>query len=394
MNARFLSPFFVAALTVTAATPQGFSQAQAPVDVCKPIVREVPEYAYFNGRMEAVESVKIQPRVSGVITKIAFKEGTLVQKGDLLYEIDAEPQQAEYDQAAAQVTLAEASLALARTQLDRSKMLLDKGALAKEDHAHAVAQTDVANANVQGARAKAQAARLRLSFTKIIAPIKGRIGRSHLSAGNLVEANKTNLAQIVAIDPIYVYFDVDERTALRLKHLKSEGKLKSSSASVSLIADDDQVRYPAVIDFSTDSVESRPAPFGSGGGGTSGAVRFRATLPNDKELFLPGMSAGVLMAMSDPPHKAMLIPSKCVMEDPQGVYVIVVGDKNAVVRRKIKIDRTQPGVDDFQIVRDGLNEGDRVIMSPEKIVQKVVVDPKIVPIPEPPQGDKASEKKP
>src|SRR5437867_637201 len=197
------------------------------VTVSQPIEREVTDYNEYTGRTAAVEAVEIRARVSGYLVKVNFQEGSVVKKGDLLFQIDPRPFQAVLDEAKGQVAQLEARLARAEADVARDERLLPKGAASQKDLDTAIADRGEARAGIQSARAAVDRAALDLEFTKVTAPISGRISRYLITEGNLVN-NSTLLTTIVSIDPMYAYFDADERSVLHVRQLIREGKVQSA----------------------------------------------------------------------------------------------------------------------------------------------------------------------
>src|ERR1700722_4184269 len=199
-----------------------------PVTIAKPVQKEIVEWDYYTGRTDAVESVNITPRVSGYIDNITFKAGDLVNRGDLLFVIDPRPYQATLDQAKAQQREAEANQLLQDANFARQDRLRQTGVIAKEDYDTAVSNKSQAAARVLAAQASVESAQLNLTFTQVTSPIRGRISRELVTVGNLVQADTTLLTNIVSVDPIYAYFNVDERSVLKYERQVREGKLTNA----------------------------------------------------------------------------------------------------------------------------------------------------------------------
>ena len=196
-----------------------------PVTIAKPVQKQIVEWDFYTGRTDAVESVNITPRVSGYIDNITFRAGDIVNKGDLLFVIDPRPYQAALDQANAQLREAEANQQLQEANFARQDRLRQTGVIAKEDFDTALSNKNQAIARVLAAGASIESAQLNLTFTKITSPIRGLISRELVTVGNLVQADTTLLTNIVSVDPIYAYFNVDERAVLKYQQQVREGKL-------------------------------------------------------------------------------------------------------------------------------------------------------------------------
>ncbi len=197
--------------------------------VSKPVTRMVTEYVDFTGRTNAVENVNIIPRVTGYLTKMPFKEGSDdVKEGDLLFEIDPQPYKAQLDASEARLSLSKASLKLAQVTNERFKELSKKeaSAVSKQDLDKYQAQEDEAVANLHLSEANLISSKLNLDWTKVKSPIAGKVSRYYLTLGNLVTQDQTLLTTIVSVDPMYVFFDMDEPTYLRIKTAINQGKIK------------------------------------------------------------------------------------------------------------------------------------------------------------------------
>src|SRR5471030_696203 len=238
----------------------GGAAAQAPappqVSVARVVEKRVKDWDEFTGRMQAVETVEIRPRVSGYIDKVAFAEGSQVKRGDLLFVIDPRPYQADSDRAAADLKRYRTSLDLARIELTRVQRLKDSGAVSQEEldeRKSAVAQTE---ADVAGAGAALEAASLNLNFTKVTSPVDGRVSRAEVTRGNLVTGGSnggTLLTSVVSMDPIYLYFDADEQSYLRYTRMARSGELlgsrdKGNTVQVGL-ANEEGFPHSGMVDF-------------------------------------------------------------------------------------------------------------------------------------------------
>jgi multidrug efflux pump subunit AcrA (membrane-fusion protein) len=196
------------------------------VDV--PVTRQITDYEEFTGHAEAVDSIDLRARVTGYLESVNFKVGDEVKQGDVLFEIDKRPYKAALDQAEAQVTLADARLKDAAADAERNRMLVGSGSVSRSDYDKLVADRDVAAAQVVAAKAAAETNRLNLNFCTVTSPISGRISRRNMDPGNLVKADDTILTRINSQDPVYGYFDVDERTLLKIRRLVREGLIFSA----------------------------------------------------------------------------------------------------------------------------------------------------------------------
>lgn len=331
------------------------------VSVAPVLVKEVARWDEFTGRVEAVETVELKPRVSGYIERVNFTEGQEVAAGDVLFVIDQRPYRAAFNRAAANLARARARAGLAETEAARAQKLADQHAISTEELDQREAAMAQAKADVDAAEAAVEIAQLDLEFTKVRAPIDGRAGRALVTAGNLVatQPNATLLTTIVSLDPVYVYFDTDEQTYLRYNQLARSGRRPSSRAgSIPVrvgLADDEGYPYSGTVDFMNNRVDPE-----------TGTIRVRAVLDNADRVFTPGLFARVKVLGSGR-FEAMLIDEKAVLTDQDRKYVYVLGPENRAVRKDIV-----PGemIEGLRVVRNGLKHSDRVIVHG---VQKVFV---------------------
>ena len=324
------------------ATPPNPEAAVPLVRVVKPTVKEVTEYAYFTGRMDAVQSVDIRARVTGYLEEIKFTEGQFVNKGDLLFKIDPRPYKAAADQAHSQIALAEARLDLAKANFNRMKDIAKTpGAVSQQEVDTTSAMLKQANAELQAARATAESADLNLKWTDVDAPISGIISRTFLTVGNLISQNTTLLTTIVSQDPIYAYFDVDERAVLRYQQLVRDGEVKSVRkgetvpVELGLANEDDKYPHTGYIEFVDNRLNT-----------LTGTLSLRGVFQNPEvggktRTFTPGLFVRVRMPIGEP-HKAMVIPQSAIQTDQGQKYVLVVNDQNLVEKRSITTGPEEP----------------------------------------------------
>ena len=332
---------------------------QAPpapqVSVAQVLEKRVKDWDEFTGRLQAVETVEIRPRVSGYIDKLAFTEGSLVKRGALLFVIDPRPYQAEYDRAAADLKRNKTALDLGRIELTRVQRLKDSGAVSEEEldqRKSTVAQTE---ANVAGSQAALESAALNLNFTRVTSPIDGRVSRAEVTRGNLVTGGTnggTLLTSVVSMDPIYLYFDGDEQSYLRYSQMARNGERPSSRdggnpVNVGL-ANEEGFPHPGTMDF----VDNQLNP-------QTGTIRGRAVLQNKDGQFTPGMFARVQLLGSGE-YSAILIDDRAVNTDQSQKYVFVLGADNKIEYRKVKLGRV---IDGLRVVREGLKAGDVIVVN-------------------------------
>ncbi len=324
------------------------------VSVAPVLERAVRPWDEFTGRVAAVESVELRPRVSGYVEKVVFAEGQEVRKGDLLFVIDARGYRAEFERTTAELARARSEAQLARSQDARAQALLEAKAASREEsdarHA-AVAQTLAA---VRAAEAAVARARLDLGFTEVRSPISGRAGRALVTVGNLAQADATVLTTVVSLDPMYVYFEGDEQAYLRNLELARGGARAAVRLAVRVgLANEDGFPHAGVLDFIDNQVDP----------GT-GTIRARAVVPNPDHRLTPGLFARVQLQGSAE-FAALLIDDKAVLTDQDRKYVYVLGPGNTAVRKDVVLGRS---VDGMRVVASGLAAGDRVIVNG---VQKV-----------------------
>jgi RND family efflux transporter MFP subunit len=320
-----------------------------PVRVAQPVQREVTEYADFTGRLDAVQTVELRARVSGYLTRVLFAPGP-VRKGDLLFEIDPRPYQAELARAEAELQLREAHLKLATAEFDRARALAARGGAGREELDRAEAARAEAQAAREVARAALDVAKLHLESTRVTAPADGRIGRPLLDPGNLVRADDTLLATLVSTVPVYAYFDLDERSFLQLRRRQIEAKAPAGADKATVLlglADEQGFPHQGRMDFIDSRLDA----------GT-GTLRCRAVFPNPAGLLTPGMFARVRLPMA-PPAPALLVPERAVGTDQGLHYLLVVTDDNTATYRRVQLGQVQG---DLRVVREGLKPGEWVVL--------------------------------
>lgn len=342
---------------------QASDNAGAPpppaVSAAPVLIKEVSHWDEYNGRVEAVETVSLRPRVSGYIDRVNYVEGQEVKKGDVLFTIDDSSYRTELARSQAELARARTLAELGRSEAARAKKLSELQAISTEEYEQRRAAADQAGANVAAAQAAVDAARLNLEWTKVRAPISGRAGRALVTAGNLVSAGDAAsvLTTLVSLDKVHVHFDADERSFLRYAEMARNGERPSERdgkvpVQVGLVSEDG-FPHEGVVDFLDNQVDR----------GT-GTIRARALLDNADRRFTPGLFARVRLLGSGQ-FKAMLVDDKAVLTDQDRKYVYVVDEKGMAQRRDVQLGRSADGL---RIVQKGLKPGDRVIVDG---VQKV-----------------------
>lgn len=333
----------------------------APVTVSQPLQREIVDWDEFVGRFEAVQTVEVRPRVSGYVQRIAFRDGDIVKKGQLLFVIDPRPYEAALSQARADLASAEAQAANAELELSRAKALLDKGFVAKSVHDQRLAESRSAQAAVAAARAQVQARALDVSFTRIASPINGRVSDHRVDVGNLVSstgAEPTLLTTVVSLDPIHFAFTGSEAVYLKYQRQNQEGTRTSSryaSNPVDIQLQDETVyRWRGRMDFVDNAVDVG-----------SGTIRGRAVVANPDYFLTPGMY-GRMRLLGSGAYTALLVPDAAVMADQSDRVVLVAAAGDTVQPRRVELG---PIVDGLRVVRSGLQPGDRVIIEGQQRVR-------------------------
>lgn len=322
--------------------------APVAVNVASALFAPIQEWDEFNGRVRAVDSVEVRPRITGYIERVAFKEGDEVRKGDLLFEIDSRPYRAALDSTTAQLEHARATAALAEAHSQRAKQLVTLNAVSKEEAETREAEYAQGQADLRAAEAAVAAAKLNLEFSRVRAPITGRVSRAMLTPGNLAVADQSLLTSVVSQDPVYVYFDPDEQTYLRYGAQARKKQNSSAPAPVRVgLANEQGFPHAGIVDFLDNQIDP-----------TTGTIHVRAVLRNGDRLFIPGMYAHVLLA-GVRTEKALLIDDKAVLTDQDRKYVYVLGPGDKALRKDVKLGPLSNGL---RVIESGLSDGDIVVV--------------------------------
>ena len=330
--------------------PKESEKAPPDIIVGAPVMRAITETEEFTGHTESVKTIVIRARVSGYLEKVLFQEGAEVREGDQLFEIDRRTYQADYDRAVANLAQARAHLAHMEANYKRAKNLFaTRGAISQADYDQAVSDRDESDAAVKVADAALHTAELNLNWTRVTAPISGRISRQMIDPGNLVKADDTALTTIVALDPMYAFFDIDERVMQRLVRT---GKLKAAAdgkAKVLLgLADEKGFPHAGTINFIDNQVDM-----------PTGTLRLRGLFPNPDRILSPGMFVRILVPVDDP-RPSLLVSEQALGSDQGMKYLYVVNDEDEVVRRDVEVGSLNDGL---RVIRSGLKQGERVVLS-------------------------------
>jgi len=353
-NAVFLVSLLALPVGCQSAAPPAAAPAKKPleVDVRLPETRTLVEHEEFAGRLAAAEGIEIKSRVSGELEKVLFKDGDDVAAGQPLFEIDARPYQAEFDRTVALVSQLESRVQKLSRQESRAKNLLSRQSISQEDYETAAFDLAEAQSGLAAARAAHDLAELNLGFTKISSRIAGRISRHLVDPGNLVQADHTPLARVVSLDPIHAYFDVDERTVLRLQRLIRAGKMSSARDREILVdvklADEDESSLQARFNFVDNEVDA-----------STGTLLARAEIANPDRMLAPGLFVRLRVPVGEP-QPALLIPEEALASDQGERYVYVANAANKVEYRRVKVGWREGGQ---RVILSGLESADRVIVS-------------------------------
>ncbi|WP_425320962.1 efflux RND transporter periplasmic adaptor subunit [Acuticoccus sediminis] len=341
-------------LGLAACQPEAQESAPAAppeVTVAKPVDRKIVEDDEFVGRFEAVDEVGVRARVGGYLAQVHFTDGQIVKEGDLLFTIDQRPFVAEKDRADAQERVTAAMLDYAKQQFDRGADLLKRGTIPQSQYDERNQAYLAAVAGAEAAKATARVASLNLDFTEIRAPIAGRIDRRFVSVGNLIQPDETLLTRIVSLDPIDIYFDIDERALLNYaRDARSRGADLQQGAGLDVkvrLADERDGPFTGRLDFAENRIDD-----------ASGTIRLRARLDNPQFIMKPGMFGRVNVPASLP-HDGIMLPDEAISSDQDQRIVYVVADDGTVSTKPV---RPGPTIDGYRVIRSGLDGSETIII--------------------------------
>ncbi len=349
-----------------------YAQAANPppvVTVAKPVVKDVQEWDEFIGRFDAVGQVDIRARVSGYLDKVQFVDGALVKAGDLLFLIDQRPYWTALEQAEADLKSAKARLDFAQTDLDRAEALRKSGNVTEQIFDQRRQTLLTTRAEADRAQAALDRAKLDMEFTEIRAPLAGRISRRLVTPGNLVNANDTLLTNIVTTDPIYFYFDVDERSYLDYLAAGLNGTRISEETGDAFVAltNEKEPTRKGKLDFLDNRIDQ-----------ASGTIRGRAVFDNKAGELTPGLF-GRVRILGAALHRGVLLPEEAFATDQDKRIVYVVGPDNKIATKTVRMG---PHIDGYRIVREGLTGEETVVVNGLMRVRAgVTVDPKMTVLP-------------
>ena len=346
-----------------------------PVSAAQVLQQDVTLWNEFSGRLEAVQRVDVQPRVSGAVQAVHFKEGALVRAGDLLFTVDPAPYAAEVDRAEAQVVAAKARMAYTQSESERATRLWDERAIAQKEYDERVNARREADANLRAAQAALQTAKLNLGYTQVKAPVSGRVGRIEVTVGNLVSsgAGAPVLTTLVSVDPMYASFDADEQiVAQALQGLQSASKGHSTRALIETIpvqmgvGTSGGTPYAGHLQLIDNQVDAK-----------SGTVRVRAVFGNVDGTLMAGQFARIRMGQPQT-TQAVLINERAVGTDQSKKFVLVIGADNKAEYREVQLGAP---VDGLRVVTSGLKAGERIVVNGlQRVRPGVVVAPQDVPM--------------
>ena len=364
----------VAALVLAACgNPEAADQAQAQaaplVSVAQVVYERVTEWDEFTGRLQAPQTVNLVPRVSGYIEQIHFSEGALVQKGDLLVQIDPRPFAAEVARLKAELQSAKSASVLADAEYSRAEKLSSQRAISAEVLDSRLARKQQTAATVASVSAALQRAELDLSYTSIRAPISGRVSYAQVTAGNYVNAGQSQLTSLVSTDKMYAYFDVDERTYLKYARLAQDGKRadtrdEAANPVYMALASETNFNHIGHVDFVDNRIDAQ-----------TGTIRIRASFANTENDLLPGLFARIRLVGSDS-YDGVLIDEKAVGTDLNNKFVLVVNASNQLEYRAITLGEKVNGL---RIVTDGLAATDKIVVNGlQRVRPNMQIEPKLV----------------
>jgi RND family efflux transporter MFP subunit len=334
------------------ANPFGGPPPKPEVDVALPKVESVGDFEDFPGRVEAISAVEVRARVTGYLEKAHFREGEEVKKGDLLFEIDSRPYDAALARAEGSITQMEGRLKRLENDYQRANNLLPQRGISHEEFDKVAGDRAEALGSVKVAKADRDSAALNVSFTKVRAPIDGKVSRRMIDPGNLVKADDTVLTTIVSLDPVYAYFDLDERSTLKAQRLVREGKIKWSLDSTLPVfmglADERDFPHKGNIDFADNRVDS-----------DTGTWRIRARFNNPDRSLLPGLFVRMHFPIGEP-YQALLVAEQALGTDQGQKFIYVADDDGKVSYRRIKVGRLHQG---RRVVTEGLTATDKVVVT-------------------------------
>lgn len=348
--ASVLAPFLAACTDTIAQQPTAPPPTAVTVETV--VDRDVTEWDEFTGRLEAIDTVAVRPRVSGAISRVSFSEGGTVARGQLLFQIDPRPFQAEVDRLRAELTRVRATVRRAASEFSRAERLQAQNAMSHEEVERRAAFAEESAAELQAVEAALRAAELNLEFTRVTSPLSGRAGRAIVTEGNLVSSGPgeaTLLTTVVSVDPIYAYFDADEQLFLRYQQAARDGGADRRSMPIQMaLASESGYPREGRLDFLDNQLDPR-----------AGTIRARAVFANRDGALTPGLFVRLRLA-GRADHRGLLIQDRAVGTDLGKKFVYVVGPDDQIEYRTVTLG---PLVDGLRVIRTGLNAGERVVVN-------------------------------
>lgn len=346
------------------------TQSNLPtISVAEVVHENITEWDEFTGRLQAPQTVALVPRVSGYIDKIHFSEGALVEKGDLLIQIDPMPYMHEVNRLKAELESAQSAAAFAVSDYQRAETLSSQRAISAEILDSRLAHKKQTAAAVNSVQAALERAELDLSYTRVTAPISGRVSYAQVTVGNFVSAGQTQLTNVVSTDKMYAYFDIDEQSYLRYARLTRAGhrvdaRDVSANPVLMALANDTSYNYIGNVDF----VDNRINP-------QTGTIRIRASFPNLDNDLLPGLFARIRLAGSNA-YDAILIDEKAIGSDLNHRFVLVVNRNDQLEYRAVQLGGQVNGL---RIIREGLESTDRIVVNGlQRVAPNMQINPQLV----------------
>ncbi|MBW9064469.1 efflux RND transporter periplasmic adaptor subunit [Rhizobium herbae] len=373
MARHWLIPAILLFSTALPATSPLAQQQQKPVvTVAKPVVRDVVDVDEFIGRFEAVDEVTVRSRIGGYLDQVHFTDGAMVKKGDQLFVIDQRPFKTALDVATSSLEVAKSTLVFAEAEFTRTESLVQKGTLPISTLDDRRRELRSAQANLRGAEASLARAELDLEYTKIIAPLAGRIDRRLVSVGNLVQADQTALTTIVSLDPIDFYFDVDERRLLSYaRQAREQGSnLQEGGGSLDVyvtIADSSEKPFKGKLDFAENRVDQE-----------TGTMRVRARFDNPDFVLQPGLFGRVEVSASNT-YTGILVPDDAIGSDQDQRVVYVVAEDGSFTTKPVRLG---PRLYGYRVIREGMTGDETIVVNGlTRLRPGVVVDAKMITLP-------------
>ncbi|MCP1338289.1 efflux RND transporter periplasmic adaptor subunit [Idiomarina sp. M1R2S28] len=366
----------IAALVLAACSnPEAAEETAAPaapqVSVAQVVHERITEWDEFTGRLQAPQTVQLIPRVSGYIEQVHFNEGALVNKGDLLVQIDPRPFATEVARLKAELQSAQSAAVQAEKEYRRAEKLSSQRAISAELLDSRLARKQQTAATVASVEAALERAELDLSYTRITAPISGRVSYAQVTAGNFVSAGQSQITSLVSTEKMYAYFDVDEQSYLKYARLAETGKRADTRDSTSnpvymALANDSNYQHVGRVDFVDNRIDAQ-----------TGTIRIRASFPNEDNDLLPGLFARIRLVGSDS-YEGILIDEKAVGTDLNNKFVLVVNSNNELEYRAIELGEKVNGL---RIVSKGLTPTDKIVVNGlQRVRANMQVDPQLVPM--------------